>query len=374
MQIVVGTNGNGYVEERNLTSLPFTRAKITRSYDVCTVLNHVERKWLHSSTATSLFNTFHCDLGVNRVTLLHLINCISSSTTPWVATYSHYLPRWDLRSRYGVSLLSSKYCRKLIAISKFAQNYEEYVLDRYPAYKTEIRRKMCVLHPAQAALIDECADKPLESDVIVCTIVGTDFFRKGGKEVLRAFDRLRAENMPVRLNIVSTLEHGDYASKSTQEDVWIAKQLIAKLGSAVRHYERLPNTAVLDLLRQSHVGLLPTYDDIYGYSVLEAQAAGCPVISTDICALPEINNEHIGWLIEVPKSPFGIALRKTEQQRRILSSKIEEGLYSILRDICANPALTREKGLRALKRIKEQCRPETRSQVLEHIYLEALSA
>jgi hypothetical protein len=34
----------------------------------------------------------------------------------------------------------------------------------------------------------------------------------------------------------------------------------------------------------------------------------------------------------------------------------------------------REKGLRALKRIKEQCRPETRSQVLEHIYLEALSA
>jgi glycosyltransferase involved in cell wall biosynthesis len=374
MQIIVGTNGNGYVEERNLTLLPFTRARITRSYDICAVLNHVERNWFHSSTATSMFNTFHCDLGVNRVTLLHLINCISSSTTPWIATYSHYLPRWDLRSRYGVSLLSSKHCRKLIAISTFAQNYEEYVLDRFPAYKGDIHRKMCVLHPAQAALINECADKQLDPEVIVCTIVGSDFFRKGGKEILRALDRLRAENMPVRLNIVSTLEHGDYASKSTQEDLRIAKQLIARLGSAVRHYETLPNAAVLDLLRQSHVGLLPTYDDIYGYSVLEAQAAGCPVISTDICALPEINNEQIGWLIEVPKSPFGIALRKTEQQRRILSSKIEEGLYSILRDICLNPAPVREKGLRALKRIKEQCRPETRSQVLEHIYLEALSA
>lgn len=374
MQIVVGTNGNGYVEQRNLTSLPFTRARVTRSYDMCAVLNHVERKWFHSSTATSMFNTFHCDLGVNRVTLLHLINCISSSTTPWIATYSHYLPRWDLRSRYGVSLLSNTHCRRLIAISSFAQNYEEYVLDRYPAHKADIRRKMCILHPAQPALINECADKPLDADMIVCTIVGTDFFRKGGKEVLRALERLRAEGMPVRLNIVSTLEYGDYASKSTEEDLRIAKQLITKLGPAVRHYETLPNAAVLDLLKQSHVGLLPTYDDIYGYSVLEAQAAGCPVISTDICALPEINNEEIGWLIEVPKSPFGVALRKTEQQRRLLSSRIEEGLYTILRDICANPALTREKGLRALKRIKEQCRPETRSQVLEHIYLEALSA
>ena len=374
MQIVVGTNGNGYVEQRNLISLPFTRAEVRRSYDVCAVLNHVERKWFHSSTATSMFNTFHCDLGVNHVTLLHLINCVSSSTTPWIATYSHYLPRWNPRSHYGVGLMSRKHCRKLIAISRFAQNYEEYALDRYPAHKADIRRKMCVLHPAQTALINECADKPLDPDVIVCTIVGSDFFRKGGKEILRAFDRLRGEGMPVRLNIVSTLEYGDYASRSTEEDLRSARQLIARLGPAVRHYETLPNSAVLDLLKQSHVGLLPTYDDIYGYSVLEAQAAGCPVISTDICALPEINNEEIGWLIEVPKSPFGIALRKTEEQRRILSSRIEEGLYTILRDIWAHPSLAREKGLRALKRIKEQCRPETRSRVLEHIYLEALSA
>ena len=39
----------------------------------------------------------------------------------------------------------------------------------------------------------------------------------------------------------------------------------------------------------SHIGLLPTYNDSYGYSVIEFFSYGCPVITTNILALPEIN-------------------------------------------------------------------------------------
>ncbi len=63
----------------------------------------------------------------------------------------------------------------------------------------------------------------------------------------------------------------------------------------------MPNQQVLELLKTCDVGLLPTYADTYGFSALEAQSAACPVISTDVRALPEINNTEVGWLINVPK-------------------------------------------------------------------------
>jgi hypothetical protein len=98
------------------------------------------------------------------------------------------------------------------------------------------------------------------------------------------------------------------------------------------------------------------------------------VISTDICALPEINNAEIGWLIRVPKDTFGIAYRKRHAQRKRLSQEIEEQMFTHLRSICDNPGITKDKGRRALARINAECRPEDRSATLERIYREAVSA
>jgi len=53
--------------------------------------------------------------------------------------------------------------------------------------------------------------------------------------------------------------------------------------------------------RRFALALLPTCAETHGDVVLEAQANGCPVITTDIRTLPEINPSEIGYLIEVPK-------------------------------------------------------------------------
>jgi len=372
-QVVVGIGGADYVGERNLTLLPFVHSHLRRSYDLIDGLNYLQRTVLRNSHATSFLNTFHYDLGINRVSLLHMVNSVSASSTPWVSTYSHYLPRWNQVSRYGIQLLARRSCRRLIAISTFAYTYQEYVLDRFPEHRKAVLSKMCIVHPSQEPLIASYDQKQLPRDVIECTFVGADFFRKGGMEILRAFDRLAAEQYPVHLNLVSSLDAWDYASLAGGEDVRAAERLIERLGPAVSHHRNLPNAAVLKLFVNSHIGLLPTYDDIYGYSVLEAQAAGCPVITTDVCALPEINDDSLGWLITVPKNSFGIAYRKRQKQRQLLSSTIEEHLYTILKEACGHPATIREKGTRALARITTECRPEDRVDALERIYHEALS-
>ncbi|MCK5572469.1 MAG: hypothetical protein KAJ12_06895, partial [Bacteroidetes bacterium] len=55
-----------------------------------------------------------------------------------------------------------------------------------------------------------------------------------------------------------------------------------------------------------------------------------------------------------------------------LSRTIEEQLSTILREICANPGILREKGTRAIARIRKEHDPHDRARQIEVIYREAV--
>lgn len=144
------------------------------------------------------------------------------------------------------------------------------------------------------------------------------------------------------------------------------------LATNATHLSAIPHGQVLHLLRNSDLALLPTYDDTFGYFVLEAQAAACPVITTRCCAMPEINNEECGWLIDVPVDNLGTAIHRTAEERATLSEVIEDGLYAILKGICKDPSVIRQKGQAALRRIRASHDPELIGAAMEAIYRESL--
>ncbi|MGB6647177.1 MAG: hypothetical protein WBG01_01425, partial [Bacteroidota bacterium] len=76
--------------------------------------------------------------------------------------------------------------------------------------------------------------------------------------------------------------------------------------------------------------------------------------------------------IPVPRDRHGIAHRHTEKERESLSRVIEERLTTILRDICANPNVIREKARRSLERIRMEHDPGDRARHMEAIYSEAV--
>lgn len=45
--------------------------------------------------------------------------------------------------------------------------------------------------------------------------------------------------------------------------------------------QNIPNEQVLEILKNAHVGFLPTIADTFGYSVLVMQASGCPVVNNN---------------------------------------------------------------------------------------------
>jgi glycosyltransferase involved in cell wall biosynthesis len=375
-EMIVGTDHDTYFSRRYL-QVPFEKTQIVHICDVFRTINALRRRVKIGPplNATALTNCLHFGFSP-KVVLNHFFNTLSLGPTPYVVTFEHFLPRWNVRSRWGIRLLAHPLCRRLIAMSRFAWNRQVAALDDYPEEREAILNKLTILHPSQRLRITDYDEKSLDSDCFVFSFVGRGFFNKGGKEVLLVFDRLIREGYPLKLNVVSSLDYGDSASQSTIEDVRWAMKYFAHAPKAVTYIPNMPNEEVIQLFRKSHVALLPTYDDTYGFSVLEAQACGCPVITTNVCALPEINPDTVGWAVEVPKDSLGQALGQastaTSQERDELSDAILKGLRAIVKEICASPPTVREKGMAAMSRISKEHDPGNLASFLTEIYLEAL--
>jgi glycosyltransferase involved in cell wall biosynthesis len=355
---------------------PFDHTVIVRSRDLVAMIRGVKRKIVGTDSikATDFTNTIHGLNLVGHADLLHLFNTLSIGRQPYVVTYEQYLPRWNPHSRFGLRQMMRPHCRKLIAMSQFAHRYQLALLSEDGVPARSLVEKMAILHPGQRLLLDSYDQKPLTEGTIRCLFVGRDFFRKGGREVLMVFQQLIAEGLPLHLTVVSSLGAGDYASQATTDDqAWAKRQLMEGGQSGILYHAELPNPEVLRLMVQSHLTLLPTYDDTYGFSVLEAQAAGSPVITTDVCAMPEINNPSVGWMLEVEKDDLGVAVRRTAAERGRLSESIRGQLEATLRALCSSPHQIREKGIRALERVGRMHHPPTVARAVEALYDEGLS-
>lgn len=340
-----------------------------------------------------LFPTFDLnnqfeDFDLNRVDLLHLMNGVSYGKTPWVVSFETIVPRFESlvtrhqgadqekpiltpKVRRALEALGSNACRKLIAWSQNSQQIQRDLLSEFPKeLSLPILDKLTTLYPPQAVLSEaKPIRQPTLKDPLRFILVGAAFFRKGGRELFEVFQKLYAqEELPVKLVLVSSLRLEPYAAHETDLDVSWAKGIIDSQPAWLEYHESVPNEKVLELMRTADVGVLPSWADTYGLSVIEAQANGCPVITTDIRAFPEMNNNRVGWLINVPKNQLGEALYATEPERETLRQTIRDGLEKVIRDIAEHPQIIADKGSLALAKIRDEHDPERYAESLRQFY------
>lgn len=328
------------------------------------------------------------DFDLNKVDILHFSNGISYGKTPWVSHFETIIPRFahllkrknpetihnkrtQALTQHGLEALAGSSCKRIIAWSENAAKIQRDFLSEFSSDLTEaILPKLTVLAPPQVPLIDKVIPKTYSNENPIRFIfVGAGFFRKGGREILNSFEKLiKLEKLPLQLILVSRLRLEHYAAHETEDDIHWAKGKIADNQDWIEHYEVIPNHQVLELLKTCDIGLLPTYADTYGLSVLEAQASGLPVISTDVRTLPEINNTDVGWMINVPKNDLGEAHYQTPEERAVLSERIQSGLEHIIRAIAQDPTVIAKKGQAALEKIRTEHDPVQYGEALRDIY------
>jgi glycosyltransferase involved in cell wall biosynthesis len=199
-------------------------------------------------------------------------------------------------------------------------------------------------------------------------VVGHDFYRKGGLEVLLAMESLVAEGRDIVLSIAGKMAAGDYASRAGDVEVGIAAEIIARHPERIHCLGGIASSEVHRLLRETHVLCLATWGETYGYSVLEAQAAGCATITSDIRALPEINNEECGWLIKVPKLTSGDGDLDSVAKRVRFRAILVEGLKKSLREAHDDRDLLHRKAEASLLRIRSHHDPGAHAERLKEVY------
>ena len=370
----VGVEGNSYVNERLLSNVGDGSWELRHTRGLLTYVNYVNRKVLHHHHATTFTNCFSWHPGIPPRDLLHFVNTIAATTTPWIVSFEHFLPRWDPASRFGMQLLAGSHCKRILAISQFAYDSQVELLAPFSTLAPSITRKMQVLHPPQPLLIGSLDEKHTPQDLLRCVFVGRDFFRKGGREIVDAVQLLIGEGRALQVDIVSSVDPGDYATKSTAADRDEILRRMEALRPAIQFHGEVPNAEVLTMLRNSHVALLPTYDDTYGFSVLEAQAAGTPVITTDICALSEINTENVGWIIRLRKDKWRQAEGIKSGDIATISQEIRTGIYEHLRAILDHPEMLKARSVACLERIRTHHDPARYGQTIRAIYQESVGA
>jgi glycosyltransferase involved in cell wall biosynthesis len=142
--------------------------------------------------------------------------------------------------------------------------------------------------------------KPRGNSPLVLLFVGTLVAEKGFLDVLRALPRVKE-----RVGSVRAIFAGEWYS---QQDKKMADEIVETLGlgPSVEFVGPVGPDRKNELLRMADLFVFPSANEGQPFVILEAMAAGLPVVSTRIACIPEmVQDELNGYLVE-PKDIEGL--------------------------------------------------------------------
>jgi glycosyltransferase involved in cell wall biosynthesis len=309
-------------------------------------------------------------LPLGRADLLHSYNAVLLNSTPWVVSFECQFPRIWNSPRFASYLLSraaASSCKKVIAMSQNARTHMV-IRNRNDPSLEAVLKKTTVIHPLLED--DQCAYENrfnrAASNSFHIVFIGNEFFRKGGTFAVEAFEVLR-KRYAVRMTVVSTLSTANefFPVSPAELDRWKDRMTIA----GVESLQNQSSEQIRKLLSTADVLLLPTLEDSFGYSMVEAMATGVAVVATGVEAVPEIiEHNKTGLVIEVPLT----------EERRILWSKetgelVTKRLIENLSRLLEQPGRVNQMGRSGRERYEKLFHPNVVGKALAMVYEEALT-
>ncbi len=307
----------------------------------------VNRLWKRFEAVT-LFNP----LPRRRFDFIHAFNRIPVGPMPYIIGFELHLPRAYGMEKTGYfrllsrSLASSR-CKRIIAISDHARRTFR-ATHRACGLLDRLEPKLGMHYPniEIPETGDEMAGKPAEP--LVLTFIGNHFGRKGGCVAVRLAEMAQEKDMPLEVNVVSTLEAGPGVWTDPARPGFFDRYFALLDLPNVHHYSGLANAEVQRLLRRSHFSILTTFSDTFGYSAIESMANWTPVIGTRQSALPEfIEDGTDGLLFDLPVTELGDWIHSASPNRegvafeKIYADEIErlaEQSFAALAGLLNEPA------------------------------------
>ncbi|MDD5171629.1 MAG: glycosyltransferase family 4 protein, partial [Candidatus ainarchaeum sp.] len=226
--------------------------------------------------------------GAGHADLIHSTNSLMLlNNKNWVVDTEHVGGFLRFRSeRYSSvfykniisRILRRNSCKGILTWSEAAKKS----LSAYFGDASAIIKKTRTIYPAVHPS-DKPTQKPKKKFRFL--FVSRLFYEKGGREILEAF-------MKTKKKIDCSLTFIGNAPEEFRN----------KYSAHVDFVEpRLNRTQMAETFSRHHALVFPTYADTFGFVILEAMAAGLPVISTNVFCVPElIKDGSSGIVLEAP--------------------------------------------------------------------------
>jgi glycosyltransferase involved in cell wall biosynthesis len=238
------------------------------------------------------------------------------------------------RELYLKKLFERENFKALLYKSKAGQK----TLTEYPSLNSPIvQQKSGVLYPA----VREQRVVNRKGRAKIRIVFVGEFFRKGGIHVVNAFERLAVEFANIELVICADREK--HFNHELREEFLAKIENNTKITLDFITRDRLFS----DVLPSSDIFISPTYNESFGYALLEAMALGLPVIATNYFAIPEIvADTESGLLIDTSKQEFIANQRgySADNIPKSFANYMDKEVYSSLRKLIEDQNLRLDMG------------------------------
>ncbi len=251
--------GRGVSYKIRRISLPYLWTQVGLAWETWT--DNLDVLWVPAHTLPILRRGFG---GLGRS--LRTVVTIHGIEYEWLPAYENWLQRWylPLSTRYAVMSAS-----RIIAVSEFTKKQ---LIERLGAKES----KISVIHEgvSRTGLHLVRQKSPKEQPYLL--FVGTVQPRKNLQRLITAFANLKSQIPNLKLVIAGKL------GWNYKDVVKMAKKHGVIITGYISEAERY------SLLRNAIVYVQPSIAEGFGLPVLEAMAAGVPVVSSNGGALPEV--------------------------------------------------------------------------------------
>lgn len=203
--------------------------------------------------------------------------------------------------QWGLDKLASKYCKKIITMSYAAQELFYHIIEKNDFSISDFDHKTEVVYNGHHVKYSKKINIHKDKQKVKLIFVGNDFFRKGGRVIVDVFEELAKAYDCLELQIVSTLQFGDYITHSVVKDQEIYREKIIA-NPKIKWFKDISYEEVTqNILPESDIAVMLSFDDCFPNSNVEAMLAGLPVISTNVFSVPEqVEHDVNGFLIKLP--------------------------------------------------------------------------
>lgn len=250
----------------------------------------------------------------------------------------------------------------------FKSNAGLETLCEYPILNSKaIRDKSTVIYPAIREISNDLIQ--INNNSLNIVFVG-DFFRKGGVHVVDAYLELKEKYKHLNLYLYSDPELKTKNEKLRQK----YKALIVKNKIPLSLVSR--DELFKNVYPNAGIFVSPTYQETFGFAILEAMAFGIPCVSTNIFAIPEIiEHESSGYLIDIKDCEFIKSIKGYvfDYIPDKFHKETSEKLYSVLEKLVQNDLMRKNFSLNSLNTARTKFSINNRNEIMKELYCKIIN-